>query len=487
MLSDLTTFQRKLVYGAGVLLLFVPIIWLGRPASAAPDERADGGGAGGVLAQKRAEFTLGESSLGNVDPSSATMNLVLFGLRGVATNVLWTDAMDAKEKKDWARLRSDVDSITRLQPHYEKVWDFQGWNLAYNVSAEWDNVEDRWYWVKEGTKFVMDGVDRNANSPDLRFKVGQIMGQKIGNADEKSFYRKYFTVDPDVAGYQGGTDPDFNRSPYPNEGDLPHHHLGSKRWYRYAIDADETEGNPRQTQMLDVLFDSQPAQAQRLYAESIEEEGEYGPAVAGWRQAREDWIEGLGRKPFPTRLAPDAAITLELESESDFARLADEFNARLAEGGYDARVTPEQIRFEVDRQRKALNYNFWRAKSTLEARPEVVQARAAIYRGKELFYRGESGDMTEAAAKLREGLAAWERALTDDTPESREMRESSLLREDLLVNLYYLRDALQYSTGEADLPGDAPLYDLWEAAGEGLRAGALEQFEYEIRNGVFTG
>ena len=478
-MNHLTPQQRKIAYLVALALLTVPIILLGRPAPKAKADRVAGDDAGGVLAAKRDEFTLGEASLGNVDPSSSTMNLVLFGLRGVATNVLWQDAMDAKEKKDWARLRSDVDSITLLQPHYEKVWDFQGWNLAYNVAAEWDNVPDRWYWVKEGTKFVMDGTERNNRSPDLRFKVGQIMGQKIGNADEKSFYRKYFTADPDEAAYGGGTDADFNRSPYEGEGDFRHHHLGAKRWYRYAVEADDDPDFPNQAQMLPELFASKPAESQRLYAESIEEEGEFGDAVAGWRQARTDWVEGLGRRKLPTFTVGPVIVEA---TDAEVEQFAADATAAYRAAGSDRIVTADEVRSEIARKREALNYDSWKANAELEQRPGVVEARKLVYEGKQAFVSDEPGAQKTAADKLRAGLALWEEALRDSP-----MRESAQLLEDRLVDLLYLREARRYSTGESDLTPDVPLFDLYDESAGPFRETAEEQMDYELRNNLIRG
>jgi hypothetical protein len=152
-MSTVNSRQRKIWYGVGILLLLVPIVYLGFPAQ----QTAGAGRAGGlgVLSHKRQQYDLGEATLGKVDPSSAAMNLVLLGLRGPAASVLHLKAMEYQERKQWAKLRSTVDSIILLQPHYVQIWKFQGWNLAYNVSREWDKVDDRYYWVKEGIKFLI--------------------------------------------------------------------------------------------------------------------------------------------------------------------------------------------------------------------------------------------------------------------------------------------------------------------------------------------
>ena len=218
-MSRLSSRQRKLVYFVAILLLLIPIFVLGRPSSR--DSR------GGVLAELRRpqgqELGLSEHNLGRVDPTSAAMNLVLLGMRGVAVNLLWMDYIEQQKTKNWAQVRSTTESITMLQPHYLQIWRYHGWNLAYNVAAEWDDVRDRYYWIKEGAKFINNGTEYNQFSPELNFEIGRIIGQKIGVADEWRVYRKYFNPDgrqfenvpedekgdPDPR-YRGGFDPVLN-------------------------------------------------------------------------------------------------------------------------------------------------------------------------------------------------------------------------------------------------------------------------------------
>jgi hypothetical protein len=93
------------------------------------------------------------------------------------------------------------------------VWQHSGWNLAWNVSAEWDAVEDRFYWVKEGEKFLKKVRLAIKNVAAIFFDIGRVLGQKIGTADEKLFYRAFFKSDPDKTRFNGGPDPEVN----PNE------------------------------------------------------------------------------------------------------------------------------------------------------------------------------------------------------------------------------------------------------------------------------
>ena len=98
------------------------------------------------------------------DPTSATMNLVLLGLRGIAANVLWMDHEELFKTKNWARMEATARSIITLQPHFLQVWRYHGWHLAFNVSAAWDDVRDRYFWVKKGAKFTIGSGGASAPS-----------------------------------------------------------------------------------------------------------------------------------------------------------------------------------------------------------------------------------------------------------------------------------------------------------------------------------
>src|SRR5689334_2198759 len=101
-MTGLTSQQRKIAYLIGILLLLIPIIYFGLPAGG--KDKTGKEIPGGGLAQLRKLYDLGESNLGDVDPSSVTMNLVLLGLRGIAVNQLWIQMDTSKNQKDWPRM-----------------------------------------------------------------------------------------------------------------------------------------------------------------------------------------------------------------------------------------------------------------------------------------------------------------------------------------------------------------------------------------------
>lgn len=291
-MSRMNSRQRKLSYGAGILLLLAPIVYLGFPSQ----QSGDGDSSRlGLLSQKRRQYELGEATLGNVDPSSSAVNLVLLGLRGPAATWLHVQAIEHQERKEWAKLRSTVDSIILLQPHYVQIWKFQGWNLAYNVSREWDKVDDRFYWVKEGIKFLQEGTRRNQSVPILFHDVGDFVQNKMGVSDEKKFFREYFEKDPDprfeTAPDVPGPDPAIN----PNGLDS---YLVAHDWFVDANQKDDEDGVVGVRGMTHVFFRQGPSKALINFAGTRAQKGLFDEHVPAWDRAYKSWMDDYGRMDF---------------------------------------------------------------------------------------------------------------------------------------------------------------------------------------------
>jgi hypothetical protein len=233
------------------------------------------------IEDERTEHKLSEATLGNVDPTSSTMLVVLGGLRGVASNILWIQAEDLKNKRDWSNLEVVVNSITTLEPHFISVWTFQGWNQAYNVSAEWDQVADKYYWIKKGIRFLQRGTEANMDSPELRWDVGWTYYHKIGRADERELLRVLFRADTArEVDAQGRVQEAFNRDGLDN-------YMASHGWFEKAVDkCDSLKVKPKR--MGEVAFRSYPSHALIDFAIHHEEEGNFGELIQGhWMKARQ--------------------------------------------------------------------------------------------------------------------------------------------------------------------------------------------------------
>ncbi len=431
-MNSLTSMQRKLVYFVGILVLMVPSMWLGMPAGAE--------GTGGKIARLRSEYDLGESNLGQVDPSSATMNLVLLGFRGVAANLLWLDALDQQEKKNWSELKSDVESIILLQPHYMQVWQHQGWNLSYNVSAEWDGVSDRYYWVKEGAKFLIRGHYRNQIYPELPFKVGETLGKKIGRADEWLQFRRYFIVkDPDEQKYGGGPDNELNPDSRDN-------YRVARDWYEVA---NEKELSRRNTIMSRVLFRQYPSRSLMDYPDALQREGTYGElSERGWQEAHRSWVNEYGQERYPFQFGE---VYLDATPE--------EIDAMAKEYGVDANLVSKA----VESLRTVSNYSYWKTRSRIEATPQMVKAHRSLYEGQRLYREGKYTDVevdgkvqpSEAEKLTLEGLTQFE-ALFQEHSELLDVYDTV---DEVLMGIICLNYIAQVN-GRAQ-PDSFPLKSLW--------------------------
>ena len=421
-MNNMTTAQsRKLTYLGGIVFLLIPIIWLGLPS----DGKA---GSGGKLAQLRSQYELGESDLGDVDPSSAAMNLVLLGMRGVAVNLLWVDLDKQKDMKRWAEMQAVTESIVRLQPHFEKVWEFNGWNLAFNTSAEWDAVPDRYYWVKAGGKFLKRGVERNRKSTHLQYHVANVLQKKIGIADESKDYRKFFRNDPDPK-FNGGIDPEFN----PDDLDS---YLAAKAAAELACIKEET----RPQHILDrSLFRSLPARCQFDYAAVLQKDGKFGEETReAWQLALNDWTQKYGKEVFRVSIG-DELFDIQLEMNRE------DIKAFVKSPDDAVKLTRA-----VESYRRMVNYYYWRMRGNAEADRETSEAHRDLYEANQ-FYRKQ--ELEKARASALSGMTTMDAVLHKKGFE--ELKDEDTLVEECLLGIMVWEDTYRISSER--VPDEFPL------------------------------
>ena len=195
------TFIRKITYAIIAAILLIPLSLISQPstqiAGASGDQLQDSRREGGVLARLRDKYDLSQAKLMEIDPASETMKLASVGLRGVAVNMLWMQAMEHRKKKNWDKLRSTLSALIKIQPNFIKVWEYQAHNLSYNISVEFDDYEYRYHWVKEGIKFLTDGIPYNYRNHRITDNLGFFTGMKIGRSDERFQFRELFRKDSD--------------------------------------------------------------------------------------------------------------------------------------------------------------------------------------------------------------------------------------------------------------------------------------------------
>lgn len=504
------SWTRKSVYIVLIALLLVPLFALGQPSSLDPTTKK--GTPGGTLAQMRDRHNLSQAKLGEIDPAGESMKLATLGMRGVAANLLWYKANDFKMKKDWSGLEATVSQITKLQPNFVKVWEFQGHNLAYNVSVEFDDYRYRYHWVTKGIDFLVDGTVVNRDEPKLLWYAGWITGQKMGRSDEHVQFRKLFTKDHDFHARMN-EHIDMTGSDVMGIANTPDSWLVGRRWFLRARDA-VTSGKMLRGRT-PLVFYQNIYQNRLSYAETIETEGVFDEAAKrAWSQAANEWNE-FGDQPVPSswgftlrlrqlellreevRALKDdfAAMTGELSkqvrreremalSENDVALLSIPRDERTQEQmmlamqieqklhvGYadlldDPRL-PEEIRPKlkhvarllgekdllaqrVELYRNTVNYEYWRSRAKVEQDDKAITARRLIYEADRAY---ELSDHFRAQSLYEEAWNVWAQ-IFEENP----FMEHDQTMDDVLASIgryYYTLQQL-----DKPMPSDFVLRDL---------------------------
>ena len=437
-MNSLNNNQRKLIFAVLILALFCSTLFY-KP----------------WLREKSYEAKMGEATIGDVDAGSFMLKLALLGgARGVAANVLWMRAMELQKTQDWDKMDATVNFITKLQPHFLAVWTFQSWNLAYNVSVEWDAPEDKYEWIKKGIKFVRDGVAKNQKSPDLISDTAWYYYHKLGFADESIILRRLFRDDIDET---------FKRDPIDNNVYNDNFQL-SRGWFTRSIAlVDEGEARigqgteetiayvdappQRKGRAGDLAFRSMPAHAQTRYAAGLEKESMMGiPATFGevakseWNKALSEWLI-FGKFKFATHnvIMIDGKLTKQdvyVDDATNPARY---------------KALSDNQKYWSSRWADQMNYPYWKDRSTAEMTDEGVNARRLFYEGTKAY---KAADFPAAVAKFKEGLKIWDGLLKKHTP----YRNDDMNQKDTgLVVTRYQTACLQLGI---DVPKDTPFLDL---------------------------
>ena len=133
--------------------------------------------------------------LENAPPSLAFATVAMGAFRGIVVDVLWMRADRLKSEGQFFDAKQLAEWITILQPRFSKVWEFQAWNMAYNISVAIPatNPDQRWHWVKNGYEILRDkGIPLNPKKILLYQELGRIFFHKIGGITDDA--HKYYKL-----------------------------------------------------------------------------------------------------------------------------------------------------------------------------------------------------------------------------------------------------------------------------------------------------
>lgn len=177
-----------MIYAGSILSLFILTLFVRGLLWLTPESYA-------MSIQGQAEELEGtERAQGKTELAGSAIRLLLTGSRGFAICILWLNAQEKQKNNQWNDLETLVDSITQLQPHFITPWQFQSWNLSYNVSVEMDRLSDMYFYISRGIILIARGETVNARNPDLRRMTGFYYNNKFGVSDMVKTLRCLFQL-----------------------------------------------------------------------------------------------------------------------------------------------------------------------------------------------------------------------------------------------------------------------------------------------------
>ncbi|MFN9420162.1 MAG: hypothetical protein ACK578_22110 [Pirellula sp.] len=445
--------RRKTIYIVAIIGLLLPLYGLGRPVK-------------GTISRLRDRHSLGQSNLGQLDPTSESMKLATLGMRGIASSILWIKADYYKEEKYFDRFSATLNQIALLQPHFISVWQHQAHNMSFNVSPEFEDYRLRYEWVKKGIDYLVRGTKYNDKKPILEYDLGHYVGNKLGKFDEKKQYRELFRKDTDFHNYftENGLAVETNALGYDQR---PDNWRVGKLWFNKAVASYQSGNKIAKTPHL--LYCYSPLW-QMYYGEAIQTEGILDDrSKFAWEQGGREWAD-YGRMSIPW--SGDGQIKLletvqEMEKIRELKSVFDEKTEGIAQKISDRRFErlddatklllkkPEEEQTPDDREkifatnqslkpsyqqvvaecpkevqasllqivtelsqreerlriteiyRSNVNYGYWADRATAEQKNYTVDARRLLFEADKMI---DLGDVKGALENYDKAWALWDEA-----------------------------------------------------------------------------
>lgn len=132
-----------------------------------------------------------EDALKNAPPEYAFAIQAFGAFRSLITNIAFIRAENYKNEGRYYDAFELAEWICKLQPYFPVVWEFHGWNMAWNISVTTFTPEERWHWVYNGVKLIRDqGVRRNPRAVNLYKQLAWTLFNKMGG-DIDEFHMTY--------------------------------------------------------------------------------------------------------------------------------------------------------------------------------------------------------------------------------------------------------------------------------------------------------
>jgi hypothetical protein len=146
---------------------------------------------GGVARKQRdaLDLVVKMDGVEGMPPHVAVVTAALGTFRGLAVDILWARADHLQTEGEFYEAQTLSQWITTLQPRFQKVWGFQAWNMAWNITAATQVPAERWGWVSRGIELLRArGIPLNPRAANLYFDLAWIFQNKIGRVGDKEHW-----------------------------------------------------------------------------------------------------------------------------------------------------------------------------------------------------------------------------------------------------------------------------------------------------------
>ncbi len=131
-----------------------------------------------ALKPQRAAFTPNADVFEALQPGEFAGTLMLGGFRGLACDLLWLRADSAKEQHRFYESVALYQTISRIQPRFEQIWQYMAHDMAYNIGYEVDDEDTKWAWYLQGVSANLRGLEHNPHSIRLLRHLGFMLYHK---------------------------------------------------------------------------------------------------------------------------------------------------------------------------------------------------------------------------------------------------------------------------------------------------------------------
>ena len=137
-----------------------------------------------------------KTDAGTLPPDIALTVVALGPIKGFISNLLWLEATDKQDEKEFFDCLQVSKWISQIQPNNPDVWKYIAWNMSFNISGEFSEYEEQWQWVERGFQMLRGKTYlKNNMTSVLAPELATILYTKLSFSGDVQlnnyFYQKY--------------------------------------------------------------------------------------------------------------------------------------------------------------------------------------------------------------------------------------------------------------------------------------------------------